>query len=1587
MARTKTTAGTVAKTTRSNSKTINSGGRGASGGIRFQVKIGAWVAAYLAAGSSFHLDDEIEFSLIERLELEGDTDVDDVMFSGGGRTAFVQAKRTLDASPAEKSEFGKTADQFVRQFRAGILDDAGRRPLRPGDDWLLIAVTTDAARGVADHLRLALLRRANDPTKHLSLDQKAVFERWVMHLTRAWTAQVGTAPTAAELGSIIAVTRVWKIDLSALARDAISTLRPIVAHAPSSGGAWTVIEVLALWMSENGLSMDVPRLRKHLGSAIGIKAPQPYQADVARVRNRSSTIQARLRRFGQLEAPEGSVVVDRECLSALLDVARARSALVIGPPGAGKSGLLSAVADILEVDAEIVTLQVDPTADLSTLQHQLGLEHPLIEVLARWPGRGPAYLIIDALDAARGGPGEATYRELIQSVVEMNGRWLVLASVRTFDLARGTDLQRLFAGAPYDPAFADPAFPKVRHFLAPSWSDGDLAALFIQSPSIHTAVTAGEARLADLVRNPFNMSLLAGLLTEGMPAASFVGSRSRTDLLEAYWHQRVDATSGGALHALSDLVEGMLGHGDLTLHILDTNPTNASALESLALRGVVLLQDDRYAFAHHVLFDYAVARIRLDRDGDVAVQLRRHTVNGALVAPAVQFWLARRMTRQTGAIVWGQVTRLLADLGIDPIIRTEVGRLGADLISERYHLDELSALVTADPSESIVKCLWTLQTTQSAMLRGSPPSATIITAWLALARLLSSEGDLIQMMRNLLMMIGRAPIPDDAMNDFGLLARRVLDAGLSDVRYALGFVPIALPAVVRSFATEPAASRVLIERLIADDRVTAHGHNELDDLARETHQLVRVAPDLCIKIWRVAFAVQAPDATKVEPMGTSQILPLTTTIGQGFDSGRYALREAFPELVRVRPLVALLCYMAAVDAIGRSKQEGYPARWAVACGRPSRIEPDRSVTWGMFFASDHTDLGPVQQHLEELLAQAPASKARRLARFCLDRGAPNLVISRLFGAGAKRPADLGRALLAYACTPPILQCLDTRGAALALIRAVLPCLDTGEQGDTVGGLTIAGVPQEKIDWVKDPPSASPAPTPDGRMMRSSRSRAGLTKDEPYNRYQRWIESTGAVTTAEAGRLLIKANAVSNQAASATNHPTARRATALAKGLTELWAELQLRRASLDLAVATAVEQALAQSGASLLRLDVVKDHDRDAMSARLFLLASNLPASTEEAEASYKGTGDEPWPAPPVTALVGILDALDQPGVWTPQVGDLVRAARGSFAAPAARGYVASRIGDVLSFDEALAWETFEQIAYTDPSDTVVGGLIDSLATMAAADVGRTLPVLISLLPRLSLEQHSTAERVVATLVEQGVWRGNGQSLTLLDDWAGNPFDQPELARVLLHALREPLVAMTAEGVADNPVRSRARNLLERVFDALLAPFEQLYQSPREEQPSDKTTYRLMESVYNQLYFASGSFRADAREIDPLPTIVDKRAFLSFYEPLLHRLAATGAPKMTHHLLQLLTHFAPVAPGSVFDLAADIILRSGARGYQFESLGQAQVIKLIGLLLSDHGEIFSDPERRDRLTDCLSLFADVGWAEARLLLLDLPSLL
>ena len=188
------------------------------------------------------------------------------------------------------------------------------------------------------------------------------------------------------------------------------------------------------------------------------------------LREYSERTRQHLRDYESIRVRDEFIHVRRRCTDALVDAAGDGSLLIVGEPGSGKSGVLSDAASRLERDgADVIVLAVDRLS--GTAFADLGLKHPLRDVLRNWPGNGPAYVLIDALDATRSADGDAMFRNLIEDVLSFEtSKWSVIASVRSFDLHHGTEFKRLFHGRPPLTELSDPSLRTVAHIVVPSWT-------------------------------------------------------------------------------------------------------------------------------------------------------------------------------------------------------------------------------------------------------------------------------------------------------------------------------------------------------------------------------------------------------------------------------------------------------------------------------------------------------------------------------------------------------------------------------------------------------------------------------------------------------------------------------------------------------------------------------------------------------------------------------------------------------------------------------------------------------------------------------------------------------------------------------------------------------------------------------------------------------------------------------------------------------------------------------------------------------------------------------------------------------------
>jgi hypothetical protein len=144
-----------------------------------------------------------EDTTLESIHLETGGAVDDLRaINSLGANARIQAKLSLRLSAAPESELAKVLDSFVEQY----LTDGKPDPRFSNSDLLVLAVGPPASKQIRERLPFVLERviglPAGEPIEGLDFAaaDKAVLETVTAHVSRAWRARTGTAPSEEELG-------------------------------------------------------------------------------------------------------------------------------------------------------------------------------------------------------------------------------------------------------------------------------------------------------------------------------------------------------------------------------------------------------------------------------------------------------------------------------------------------------------------------------------------------------------------------------------------------------------------------------------------------------------------------------------------------------------------------------------------------------------------------------------------------------------------------------------------------------------------------------------------------------------------------------------------------------------------------------------------------------------------------------------------------------------------------------------------------------------------------------------------------------------------------------------------------------------------------------------------------------------------------------------------------------------------------------------------------------------------------------------------------------------------------------------------
>lgn len=1609
---------------------VGGGGAATSAGIRFEQQLGALISSWILAGDRFDESFQLGAATPEWVRFETEAPVDDLLVktSNGGFVA-IQAKTTVSLSDEVGSPLGKTIAQFVRHWRVSNQGDGSmewNRPLDPTRDRLVLAVSPQASAQIRDDLPAALRLASQPGGGALNLAQRRAYKVFTTHVERAWESITKDPLDDALLADLSKLVMVFEFDAARGPALAGGSLVKAFGADFDTGAAFTALTDLSGRLMKGRGGGDLATWRNLLaGNGIALGAAPEYRDDIEALKRHSKRISEALGAYEKIEVDSGApLTVQRDCQPAVEAAVRNGPLLIIGEPGAGKSGVLNALAKTLSASgADVLELAVDrySVESLEGLSLELGLKHPLLEVLEAWDGPEPAYLVVDALDATRGGRGEGAFRALIERILELKGRWNVVASIRNFDLRMGLQFRALFKGAPPERLLADPTFAGVRHIQVPPWSEAEFGQLLRQAPALADCLAQAPARLRDLALVPFNTRLLSELIT-----ACAVGGldhvSSQADLLRLYWEHRVGGHGLPAKTSLSRVVQLMVQGRALRAPAIQAAGNDPAIIEILCKEGVLVVVDgDRWVqFRHHLLFDYAAARLAFEPSDIVsgAYRFSKAESLGLMLSPALGFVLREIWETETDhARFWIALGRLINDEDGDPIIRSTAGRLGAEFPADAEDCLWISDLAISGDATAPK----TLSHVSGALVvRLEDEKDVLLKPWVYLAARMATKpapvaGTLRFLLHNLIERIKEGPLTPM----LGEAARALLAHGLTQqdagftVQSAIGFV-------VDTYATDIAASRGLLAQLFTRERLNQFGHEEVPAICYKIAAVGAADPEFVTDIYRVVFDYEVTEDRQTR-LGQSQILNLTSNARQDYGMARWSLAEYLPQFLERQPRAAVKAVVAAVQGyIGREHPVGEDALEVQldVSGRSIRLREDRSYIWAHDPDDQYDrDAESLVSKLRTRLRDAPEPDAAILVDLLIGEAASAIFWSRIFLCAVERGDSLLDQLWPFAAAEPFLVLPDTRKDAIDVVAAGFGRRPLEER--EAFERAALGFDFERFTYRDDARRGflervftaigrDNLTTSDAREIVDAKAQDVAANNERLFVIHssvsaaddfHWIENLDQ-TAPENAPVVAAINAAKTQLhlePASAEMPSA----SLAETLTGLVAIQSALAAGAPNAGLRRHAEAIIGQGchAIVSRKLLASDHaptpDQDALFLDLWTIAaqSESPEVDDATEERFEESASWGGPAARVEAAEAAFDVVYQRPDFYPVIYPLAEPLL-TDRHPAVRLNAAMRIGRIWDIDREHFWQLIAKVLEGEQNLTVIEHVLGNLVSrLIHSERPRTVVLLLALLHREPAGS-DRARRVNKAIADKlsvlWVTYQSQEAKAVLDGWLAAPWEHPDEARTILTALRGAVVTGIGDDAdKDAGLRQRAQALVSSIVDAANARLAVYMAAPNLDDDQTKEARecaQLIDIAGNEMYFATGA-AAGKRDNDPEYGHAGLDVFFRENVDLLKRIGAYARPHTTYYLLQLVERLVDVEPAGAFDLAASFLRAGGQSGYQNESLGVDLLVKLVGVFLADHKEIFEDADRRAALVDCLETFLEAGWPAARRLLYRLPELI
>jgi hypothetical protein len=1293
----------------------------------------------------------------------------------------------------------------------------------------------------------------------------------------------------------------------------------------------------------------------------------------------------------------------REILfSELLGQMQSGSVLVTGAPGIGKSWLIGRLLSHLKQEGRFVLPLIAEEYEVATLdelQRALGLSVRIETLLSKREG---AVLLIDGLDALRAESSQRVFRDLIVNVLKHAPNVTVVASIRTFDLAESPIFSSLTSFLPgLDKQFSS--------LTVGALADEEIEFVRRERSGFDELWQTANFDTRQLLRTPFNLVIALALMREGFSAVNLSGIGSQVALLEEFWRRRVEHASHSLerKRLLSLVLDKMIESKTLSIAEVEISDIElSSALRELL--SVELLRRNatgRIFFSHNILFDYALARLRLD-EVRLSTFLAEDNNRSLYYRPSLNYffghvWLAER------DLFWKIVREDVTGGKLPDSVRVIPAVVICQLAKEISELDQLRV----DTDRPMQIFLRTLLTGLQAI--GVPFNRRDL--WIEFIYLLTKEPR-ITYINELLSVMGvfRDGMRRDEQVRLNGCARNLIEWSWDfnkdkppAVRAELASVVTGrvLPIVLQTLAAVPKLSSELISRILQRIGIEGASGNELFWIANDMHLVIDFDPQLAATIYEAVYGYKEESEENVS-ITSGAVLNLVQSQRQQYEGLYYQLGARFHHFLKKDFLTACrtAIRISNVEILRerplseRERLEG--VRMKVA-GHLIDYVPDYSEIWDSGGGRDYTSLQMYDSVLRMATDSITSDLAVELVEAAFSEGTVAVLFKRLFERAARSINNYVEVLKPALLSARFISAPEVTIAVGQYIEALKQIAhDDRTLWQSLEGAVLRISNARPILRYERPRSMQVRLLSCFReFLRDPRSLKILDSVNEPRPNRPFYQISGGAVAANSPRMyqlrgidpedpsnksLIEATEAVKQFAFRSPNVIATLEDVEASFPDFIELEKVIDRT--EEANEELVVNARGTLYAAVSAMSLVKEI-KPASPMFEFMLTAAIEGSEDPEpvfDPKYHMPFDSPgWGSPTprieaAQAIVNLVWNFKEDNRALPAFRKLMKDPVPAVRFQIAQGLVALYAREGMR-DEF--WSSLSEMLAKETTNGVAMGLLQSLGQVAGREPARTVEMLSQYVAggyRQS-EKSDVMRNVIGIAVGLYLAQGTPEARVLLKTFERDvqKFHR-ELSQMVLAAGQQ---ITPADGTELE--RSRAREIWEAVLEAILSRSRELHELPP---PRDfEAVVRLLDTLISRLFFSFDLIGTRA----PNQNALDQEGRKALFEELkgfIEKLVQVDEfelerdvpliPHSAHYFLQLLNGILEFAPDDVLRYAYAICSRGARTGYLEDSMARTEAVKLVEKAIADFRERLKQPKVATAVAGLLNLFTEHAWSEA-----------